>query len=229
MLSNQLKKANKSEQATPRKPSDSIFARHRRACPMTFSKEMKTPLILLTTLVLGLQSSLFAENSLMQVYQPTSLLGTEMDGDPLGTGESMAATIVSRPVLIGGAFPESPVHAISLPHRIAGAGESFPSESNLIVMVGGRVHAEHGEKEHRIIADFSKAKVPENLGLTLVQVMKMTAVCLQRTLGTQHEKPILITWLAPDGVSLVNGVSPRFLNTVKFFRILCSFLSRRIR
>lgn len=144
----------------------------------------------------------------MQVYQPTSLLGTEMDGDPLGTGEGIAATIVSRPVLVGGAFPESPVHAISLPHRITGAGEGFPEESNLIVIVGGKIHAEHGDKEHRIIADFSKAKVPENLGVTLIQVMKITAVCLNKTLGTQHERPIKITWLAPEGMSLSDAKLP---------------------
>ncbi len=144
----------------------------------------------------------------MQVYQPTSLLGTELDGDPLDTGESICATIVSRPVLIGGAFPESPVHAISLPHRIAGAGKSFPDESNLIVLVGGRVYAEHGDKEHRITADFSKAEVPKNLGVTLVQVMKMTALCLHKTLGTEHERPIKITWLAPEGISLADAKLP---------------------
>jgi hypothetical protein len=169
---------------------------------------MKIPFALLTMVIVGLQGSLHAENSLMQVYQPTSLLGTELDGDPLDTGESICATIVSRPVLIGGAFPESPVHAISLPHRIAGAGKSFPDESNLIVLVGGRVHAEHGEKEHRITADFSKAKVPENLGVTLVQVMKITALCLHKTLGTEHERPIKITWLAPEGMSLADAKLP---------------------
>jgi hypothetical protein len=169
---------------------------------------MKIPFTLLTIVILGLRGSLLAENSLMQVYQPTSLLGTELDGDPLDTVESICATIVSRPVLIGGAFPESPVHAISLPHRIAGAGKSFPDESNLIVLVGGRVYAEHGDKEHRITADFSKAKVPENLGVTLVQVMKMTAICLHKTLGTEHERPIKITWLVPEGMSLADAKLP---------------------
>jgi hypothetical protein len=169
---------------------------------------MKFHFALLTIAIVGLQCSLHAENALMQVYQPTSLLGTEMEGDPLDTGESVAATIVSRPVLVGGAFPESPVDAISLPHRIAGAGKTFPDESNLIVLVGGRVHAEHGDKEHRIIADFSKAKVPENLGVTLVQVMKITALCLHNTLGTEHERPIKITWLAPEGMSLADAKLP---------------------
>jgi hypothetical protein len=169
---------------------------------------MKIAFALLTIVVVSLQGSLRAENSLMQVYQPTSLLGTEMDGDPLGTGESICATIVSRPVLVGGAFPESPVDAISLPHRIAGAGKNFPDESNLIVMVGGRVHAECGDKEHRIIADFSKAKVPENLGVTLLQVMKLTALCLNKTLGKEHERPIKIIWLAPQGMLLADAKLP---------------------
>ena len=163
---------------------------------------------LFTMVIGGLQGSLHVENSLMQVYQPTSLLGTELDGDPLDIGESVCAIIVSRPVLIGGAFPESPVHAISLPHRIAGTDKNFPEESNLIVLVGGRVHAEHGYKEHRITADFSKAKVPENFGVTLVQVMKIKALCLLKTLGTEHERPIKITWIAPEGMSLSDVMLP---------------------
>lgn len=159
-------------------------------------------------------SLLHAERSLIEVYQPTSLLGTELDGDPLGTGESLAATIVVRPAIIGGAFPESAVHAISLPHKIAGAPDGFPEESNLIVIVGGEVHAEWGQAEDQIIADFSKAKVTENLGVTLIQVMKMTAICLQKTLGTQHEKPIKIKWVAPEGISLADaGLPPQIKKT----------------
>ncbi|MGB3117910.1 MAG: hypothetical protein WBE58_03745, partial [Verrucomicrobiales bacterium] len=74
--------------------------------------------------------------------------------------------------------------------------------------VGADIHAEYGDKEHRIIADFSKAKVPENFGVTLIQVMKISALCLQKTLGDQNEKTIRITWLAPEGVSLVDAGLP---------------------
>jgi hypothetical protein len=38
--------------------------------------------------------------------------------------------------------------------------------------------------------------------------MKMTALCLEKTLGTQHEKPIKIKWLTPDGVSLTDAKLP---------------------
>ena len=169
---------------------------------------MKSRFVITVVTSLLLLAETHAERSLIDAYQPTSLLGTEGEGDPLGTGEWIAATIVSRPVLIGGAFPESPVRAVSLPHKIAGAPAGFPEESNLIVIVGGEVHAEWGRTEDLVIADFSKAKVPENLGVTLIQVMKMTAVCLKKTLGTQHEKPIKIKWLAPEGVSIADAKLP---------------------
>ncbi len=169
---------------------------------------MKNRFFVYTLTCLALLADVRGERSLIDVYQPTSLLGTDTEADPLGSGEWIAATIVSRPVIIGGAFPESPVHAISLPHKIAGAPDGFPAESNLIVIVGGQLRAEWGQSEDRIIADFSKAEVPGDLGVTLLQVMKMTAICLERTLGARHEKPLKITWLAPDGVSLVEADLP---------------------
>ena len=119
-----------------------------------------------------------------------------------------AATIVSRPMIVGGAFPESAIHAISLPHRIAGADANFPNESNLIVLVGEVLQAKDGEEEHQVTADFSKAKVPENPGVTLVQVMQMTALCLEKTLGDDLQKPIQIIWIAPEGVSLSEAELP---------------------
>jgi hypothetical protein len=42
----------------------------------------------------------------------------------------MAATILSRPILIAGAFPESPVAAMCLPHKItAENGRGFPKKA----------------------------------------------------------------------------------------------------
>ena len=148
---------------------------------------------------------LHADEALIQVYQPTSLLGTEMSADPLDIGEDIDATIVSRPILTKGVFPESYVYAISLPHRIAGASKKFPSESNLIVIVGGKISMDYNENSYGVIADFSKAKLPEDIGLTLVQIMKITSLCLQKTLGNQHETPLKVTWIAPEGISIVDA------------------------
>jgi hypothetical protein len=57
----------------------------------------------------------------------------------------MAATILSRPILVAGAFPESQVAAMCLPHKITGATTGSPEESNLIVLVGAKIDAEFGE------------------------------------------------------------------------------------
>jgi hypothetical protein len=109
-------------------------------------------------------SSAYAERQIAEIFQPTSLLGTDTEDEPLKNGQAMAATILRRPVLIGGAFPESPVDAMCLPHRIAGAGDGFPVESNLIVLIGAKVQAEWGEKFHTVTADFSQARASEDFG-----------------------------------------------------------------
>jgi len=154
---------------------------------------------------LTLATNAFAERQIVEIYQPTSLLGTEGEDDPLHNGQSMPATILQRPVVVGGAFPESPVAAVALPHTIAGASQGFPKESNLIVLVGGKLHAEWGEKQHTIIADFSQAKASDDLGVTLLQVMQLTAECLQLTLKGWEKTPIDIVWKTPEGSeSLVN-------------------------
>jgi hypothetical protein len=139
-----------------------------------------------------------AERQIAEIFQPISLLGTDTEDEPLKDGQTMAATILCRPILVAGAFPESPVMAMCLPHKITGATDGFPEESNLIVLVGAEIDAEFGEKSHSVTADFSHAKVSEDLGVSLLQVMQLTAECLQRNLGGR-DTPIAIRWKTPKG------------------------------
>lgn len=83
-----------------------------------------------------------------------------------------------------------------LPHKITGATAGFPEESNLIVLVGAKIDAEFGEEFHTITADFSRAKASDDLGVTLLQVMQLTAECLQRNLKGSS-MPIKIQWKTP--------------------------------
>jgi len=140
--------------------------------------------------------SVHAERGIAEIFQPTSLLGTESDDEPLKDGQVMAATILSRPILVAGAFPESPVAAMCLPHKITGATAGFPEESNLVVLVGAKIDAEFGEKFHTVTADFSHARASDDLGVTLLQVMQLTAECLQRNLRGSS-MPIKIEWKTP--------------------------------
>lgn len=151
-----------------------------------------------------------AERQIVEILQPISLLGTDTEAEPLNDGQSMFAALVNRPTVIGGAFPEDPVAAMCLPHRIAGAPKGFPRESNLIVLVGAKLRAEWGEQAYIVHADFSKAKVEENLGVTLLQVMQLTAKCLEKNLGGKgDERPIKIKWLLPAGMEVEERLLPK--------------------
>jgi hypothetical protein len=170
---------------------------------------MRTSLALFALLGSLYSPALWAERGIEAVAQPLSLLGTEADGDPLGDGESIAAIIMTRPTVVGGAYPESVVHAMCLPHQIADAPENFPKESNLIVMVGANITAEWGEANHTVIADFSQASIDEDSGATLLQVMQITAICLQQNLESRSDgKPIKILWKAPQDLVIPEGSLP---------------------
>ena len=66
----------------------------------------------------------------------------------------------------------------------------------MIVLVGAKIDAEFGEKFHRVTADFSRARASDDLEVTLLQVMQLTAECLQRNLE-RASVPIKIHWKAP--------------------------------
>jgi len=140
---------------------------------------------------------------------PTSLLGTEGEDDPLKDGEHVAVTILLRPTVVGGAFPEDPVHAMGLPYRIANAPKGFPGESNLIVLVGAKIHAEWGEKFHTVTADFSRVRVSAELGVSLRQVMQLTAECLRQNLQRPGRVPIKVIWKVPPGMEDLVGGLPK--------------------
>jgi hypothetical protein len=153
-----------------------------------------------------------AERKIAEIFQPTSLLGTHTEDEPLKDSQDMAATILSRPILIGGAFPESPVQTMCLPRKIAGAPDGFPKESNLIVLVGAKIDAKWGEKSHTVAADFSRAKASDDLEVTLLQVMQLTAECLQRNLRGSDSTPIKIDWKPPPGNGVLADKLPKEIN-----------------
>ena len=75
-------------------------------------------------------------------------------------------------------------------------------------MVGAEINAEFGDKSHSVTADFSHAKVSENLGVSLLQVMQLTAECLNRNLGGR-DTPIAILWKTPKGQEALLKKLPR--------------------
>ena len=160
--------------------------------------------LLIAFLLLTSALSLPAERDIAPIYQPLSLLGTELEANPLGAEEPMAADIFATPTLVSSASPEAIVHAIGLPHRFYNAPEGFPEESNLLVMTGGKLEAEWGEERHKITIDFSKVSIEEHLGITLQQLCDLTLLCLSKSLqqGYSDGKGFDLDWKLPPSEKL---------------------------
>ena len=77
-----------------------------------------------------------------------------------------------------------------------------------MVLVGANFRVVLLKDGVNIMADFSKAKDLRESEITVLQVMKMSALCLQKTITNYSQEPIPIIWIAPEGVSLVGENLP---------------------
>ncbi len=166
---------------------------------------MKHIAVILCLMLILLSPELRAERNIVQIFLPVSLSGTELDADPLGTGESMGAMILARPALIGGAYPENIIAAICLPLQLGGGNNNFPDESNLLVIIGAKISAAHGiqNEPHQITVDFTKVNRKENSDSSISQALRLTAECLKRTISQNKSgREFQIAWLVPLDFSI---------------------------
>jgi len=156
--------------------------------------------VFLCSIAILFSSELRAERTIVQIFLPVSLAGTDLDADPLASGESMGALILARPALIGGAYPEGLIAAICRPLQLGGGNNNFPDESNLLVRIGAEISAAHGiQKEpHQITVDFTKVNRKENSDSSISQALRLTAECLKRTIAQNKSgREFQIAWLVP--------------------------------
>jgi hypothetical protein len=168
---------------------------------------MKCPLTIL--LLIASMPWLQAERDIVPIFQPLSLLGTELEAYPLGQEEGICADVMATPAIVSSAYPEAIVQAIGLPHRFYQAPEGFPAESNLLVLTGARLDAAWGEERHAVTIDFSQVSLGGNLGVTLDQLCRLTVLCLSKSLrqGYSDSKPIDLHWKLPqNGQELLAGL-----------------------
>lgn len=125
--------------------------------------------------------------SVVPIHEPISLHGTDVDDIISDTGEALQATVLPRPMALTGAFPEVLVDAIRTSHKIPTNNPNFKViESNLLVLCNVSLAAETTEEGLLVSLDVSQLKIPAEVDLTSRQLLKITLVALQRTLGEYH-------------------------------------------
>ena len=143
------------------------------------SESVKT---ILTALLLS--TGAFATTiSVVPVYEPISLHGTDVDDIISDTGEALQATVLARPMALTGAFPEDLVLAIRTPHQLPTNNPNYKvTETNLLVLCNVGISAETTGEGLLVSLDVSKLSIPAEVDLTSRQLLKLTLVALQRTL-----------------------------------------------
>ena len=131
----------------------------------------------------------------VQVYQPLSLHGTDVDYD--FEGEAIQARVLSRPMVLSGALPEGLVTAVASPHKMPAVPNYDVPESNLLRLYGLEMMGEMtGEAELKVVIDLSGKKVPKDVELSLRTVLKLSISALKKTLKDYHfaeNKPLRVT------------------------------------
>lgn len=126
--------------------------------------------------------------SAVPVFEPLSLHGTDVD-EITETGEALQATVMSRPMALTGAFPEVLIDSIATSHRLPTNSDTYEvAEANLLVLCGVKIAGEMDENGLLVTFDVAELSIPEEVDLTVRQVLKLGLVAVRKTLEA-YQRP----------------------------------------
>lgn len=141
-------------------------------------------------LALLLVTSSFATTiSVVPIYEPLTLYGTDTADIITDIGEALQATVMPRPMAITGAIPEALVEAIRTPHLIPTNAPNYKvKEANLLVLCDLTLNAEMTENGMTVTLDVTKLAIPEDVDMTARQLIRITFAALQKTLEVYQKQ-----------------------------------------
>ncbi|MEP4078905.1 hypothetical protein [Haloferula sp.] len=121
--------------------------------------------------------------SVVPIFEPVSLHETDVDEVITDTGEALQATVISRPMALTGAFPETLIESIGTPHKLPSNNPNYTvEEANLLVLCQIELSAELDDSGLLVRFDVSELSIPEGVDLTVRQVLKLGIVAVRKTL-----------------------------------------------
>jgi hypothetical protein len=153
---------------------------------LTWQRFPVKALAVLFALVLPLAATTI---SVVPVFEPLSMHGTDVDADISDIGEALQATVESRPMALTGAMPEVLIEAIRTPHRFPSNNPNYKVEEvNLLVICNIGITAEAREEGLHVALNVAQLAVPEPVDLTGRQVLKLALVAIRKTLE-EYQRP----------------------------------------
>jgi hypothetical protein len=127
--------------------------------------------------------------SVVPVFEPLSMHGTDVDEGITDIGEALQATVASRPMALTGAFPEALIDSIRTPHKFPTNSPNYKVEEvNLLVLCNIGISSETTEDGLKVRLNIQHLVVPEGVDLTARQVLKLALVAIRKTLE-EYQKP----------------------------------------
>lgn len=129
--------------------------------------------------------------TVVPVYEPISLHGTDGDEAISEIGEALRASVMPRPMALTGAFPEVLVDAIRSPHLIPGNNPNYKvQEANLLVLCNIGITSEMRQEGLFVKLEVSQLVIPREVDLTSRQVLNLAIVALRKTLEEYQKQQI---------------------------------------
>jgi len=127
--------------------------------------------------------------SVVPIFEPLSMHGTDVDDGITDTGEALQATVASRPMALTGAFPEVLVDSIRTSHKFPSNNPNYKVEEvNLLVLCNIGIAAEMTDDGLKVKLNVANLTIPEEVDLTARQVLKLALVAIRKTLE-EYQKP----------------------------------------
>lgn len=144
---------------------------------------MRLSLLLLPLSLLWLAPASATTISLMTVFEPISIHGTDGGESLTDSGEVFQATVIHRAMVLSGAFPETLVEAIKTPHRLPANDPNYQvDEVNLLILCRIGLAAEMTEDGLAITFHMGDARIPDEVDATLRQVTRLSILAVRKTL-----------------------------------------------
>lgn len=127
--------------------------------------------------------------TVVPIFEPLSLHGTDGDEAISDTGEALQACVMPRPMAMTGAFPEVLVDAIRSPHQIPTNNPNYQvREANLLILCNIGISGELSQDALIVRLDVAGLSIPPEVDLTARQILKLAIVAVRKTLE-EYQKP----------------------------------------
>lgn len=121
--------------------------------------------------------------TVVPIFEPLSLHGTDGDDVISEVGEALRATVMPRSMALTGAFPEVLVDSIKTPHKIPTNNPNYKvEEANLLELCKVGINGRMSQEGLIVTLDITNMEIPPDVDLTGRQVLRVILIAVRKTL-----------------------------------------------